>query len=202
LISSISYDSIQEKELFVLIAGGDEPAFEALFHRYVPRIRPVIHKMVRSEAVTKDLIQDIFLNLWIHRERLVAIESPANWIFRIVYNRTYTWLEQQARRGTHGAGVYDQQPDVGSANGTEEAVFFTETARLVRQAILRLPPQTQKIFLLSREAGLKQAVIATTLNISIQTVKNTLTNANNAIRAYLVQQGITLPLVLLGYWLI
>jgi hypothetical protein len=49
---------------------------------------------------------------------------------------------------------------------------------------------------------MKQAAIATTLNISIQTVKNTLTNASNAIRAYLVQQGINLPLVVLGYWLI
>lgn len=186
----------------MLIAGGDEPAFKALFHLYVPRIRPVIYKMVRSETVVKDIIQDIFLNLWMHRERLASIESPAEWIFRIVYNRTYTWLEQQARRKARGAGVYDQQRDEGAANSTEETIFFTETARLVRQAILRLPPQTQKIYLLSREAGMKQAAIAATLNISIQTVKNTLTNAGNAIKAYLVQQGINLPLVLLCYWLI
>ena len=83
----------------MLIAEGDENAFEMLFHLYVPKIEPVILNMVHSEAVVKDIIQDIFLSIWISREKLTGIESPSNWIFKIVYNRTYTWLRQQSIHG-------------------------------------------------------------------------------------------------------
>lgn len=188
-----------EKELFQLIAQGDEPAFERLFHLYVPQIQPVILKMVKSEAVVKDIIQDIFLNIWVNRERLPAIESPSNWIFKIVYNRAYTWLEKQSVRDKAKVIIYQQQEGAASANLTEENVSFSETARLVQQAIAQLPPQTRRIYLLSRETGLKSSEIAEELNLSLSTVKNTLVNAGRAIKAYLAQHGIVLPLILLHF---
>lgn len=190
-----------EKDLFNLIAHDDETAFERLFHLYVPRIKPVILKMVKSEAVVKDLIQDIFLNLWVDREQLLSINSPSNWIFKIVYNRTYTWLEKQAVR--HRASEVQQRRHEGMAlsNQTEENVSFSETSRLVQQAIIQLPPQAKNIYLLSREAGLKNAEIAEKLSLSVSTVKNTLVNAGRAIKEYLAQHGITLPLILLNFWL-
>jgi RNA polymerase sigma-70 factor (family 1) len=182
-----------EQQLFQLIAEGNEPAFEELFHLYVPQIEPVILKMVQSEAITKDIIQDIFLGLWLGREKLPAVDSPRNWIFRIVYNRTYSWLEQQTVRSSAKMEL------PGPSNLTEESVYFSETARLVKQAIHQLPAQTQKIYLLSREEGLKNAEIAERLNLSVQTVKNTLYNAGKTIKEFLSRHGIELPLLLIIY---
>lgn len=182
-----------DRQLFQLIAEGNEPAFEELFHLYVPQIEPVILKMVKSEAVTRDIIQDIFLNLWLSREKLATIDTPRNWIFRIVYNRAYSWLEQQSVRNNATMVLPD------SSNDTEESVNFAETARLVKQAILQLPSQTQKIYLLSREEGLKNAEIAERLNLSVQTVKNTLYNAGKGIKEFLSRHGIELPLILIIY---
>jgi RNA polymerase sigma-70 factor (family 1) len=182
-----------DKQLFHLIAEGNESAFEELFHLYVPQIEPVISKMVKSEAVAKDLIQDIFLSLWLSREKLAAVDSPRNWIFKISYNRTYSWLEQQSTR----SNATMELPD--SSNHTEESVYFAETARLVKEAIRHLPAQTQKIYLLSREEGLKNAEIAERLNLSLQTVKNTLYNAGKAIKEFLSRHGVELPLLLIIY---
>lgn len=189
----------QEKLLFRQIAAGDEAAFETLFYLYLPLIQPVVLNMVKSEAAVKDLVQEIFLQVWMARDKLEAIDSPPHWIFRIVYNRTLTWLEQQSVREKAKDKMSAQQGQAFSRH-TEETVSFAETARLVQQAIRQLPPQAQKIYLLSRESGLKAQEIATELNLSVQTVKNTLGNAGRSIKEYLAQQGIVLPLVLFSYW--
>jgi RNA polymerase sigma-70 factor (family 1) len=191
---------LEEKELFARIAVGDEEAFEKIFHRYVPQIEPVIFKMVDSEAVVKDLIQDIFLSIWVSREKLSAIESPPNWIFKIVYNRTYSWLEHRSVKEKAQGKLLEQQLEAPSKNQTEEQVQFTETARLVNRAVSALPPQTKKIYLLSRESGMKPAEIAEALGLSVQTVKNTLTNGVHSIKEFLAREGVVLPLVLLIYW--
>ncbi len=191
MIENYSYS---DKDLFLLISQNDEHAFEILFHRYVSKIQPVIQKMVRSEAIAKDLIQEIFLHIWIDRERLSAVTTPSNWIFKIVYNRTYTWLEKQSVREKAR-----QHPQAATySNVTEENISFAETARLVQKAIAQLPPQTRKIYLLRREQGLKNAEIAEMLQLSLSTVKNTLVTAGRSIKEYLARHGISLPLVLLG----
>lgn len=184
-----------DKELFLLIADGDETAFAILFHRFVPKIRPVLVSLIQSEAVAQDLIQDIFLGIWISRFKLTEIQEPSHWIFRIVYNRAYSWLEKNTVRQKVHRQISATQSPVPSA--VEESVLFAETARHVKDAIDALPPQTRKIYQLSREQGLKNQEIADALQLSVNTVKNTLVNAGKAIKQYLERKGISLPVVLL-----
>jgi len=188
-----------DKKLFEAIAEGNEAAFEILFHRYVPKVEPVIRKIVQSDAVAKDLVQDIFLILWLGRTKLAEVESPSHWIFRIVYNRAYSWLEQQTvQNKIHSQISINQQQ---YSLQTEENVLFGETSRLVREAIHLLPPQTQKIYRMSREEGLKNADIAESLQISVNTVKNTLVNAGKSVREHLEKNGIVVPLILLTFYI-
>lgn len=181
-----------DKELFLKISDGDEAAFETLFHRFVPQIQPVLLGMVHSQAVAEDLIQDVFLSIWINRYKLPEIETPANWIFRIVYNRTYTWLEQQAMRQKVHQSILSTQSSLHTIIPTEQSVSFAETSRLVQEAIQVLPPKTKQIYKMSREEALKNHEIATALGISVNTVKNTLVKACKAIREHLEKQGVQL----------
>lgn len=197
----VTNTELTDEELFRRISEGDEPAFETVFHRYVPKIEPVVRRLTDSDVVTKDIIQDVFLGLWVGREGLDAIVSPSSWIFKMVYNRTYSYLEQRATRQKARQVISLRQEQKGANNDTEAAVFFSETARLVRHAIHALPPQTQRIYRLSREAGLSNQEIAEELGISIQTVKNTLSQSGRSIKTYLTERGIIIPLSLLVYWL-
>ena len=184
-----------DEYLFARIAQGDEAAFERLFYRYLPKLRLVIRKIVKQEAVVNDLIHDIFLNIWIRREQLTEISAPASWIYRVMYNRSLTWVERQH---SHQRKRKELQPAT-AVNDVEEAVFFTETSRLVQEAIRQLPPQTQKIYQLSRESGLRIPEIAEALNLSPNTVKNTLVRAGKLIREHLRYHGVVLPLLLFTF---
>ncbi|WP_146151349.1 sigma-70 family RNA polymerase sigma factor [Chitinophaga niastensis] len=189
-----------ETALFHQIAQGDESAFEALFHLYVPKIKPVIARIIQVEGPEKDIIQEIFLGIWMSREKLIEVVAPHNWIFKMVYHRCYTWLQRQGVRNKASNIITRENPDY--SNLTEENLSFSETAGLVRQAIHQLPPQAKKIYLLSRETELKIAEIASQLELSPQTVKNSLVRSLKSIREYLIGHGIILPLMLLFSYLL
>lgn len=184
-----------EKELFSRVAQGDEEAFNALFHLYVPRLHSVIMKVTRSELVAKDIIQEVFLYLWIDRESLVEVEHPQNWIFRIAYNRSYTWLARREVRNRKYNELRMQNKAVADDN-LEQTVLLHETARLVQEASALLTPQARKIFQLSRESGMKAAEVADQLDISIQTVRNSLVRSVKFIKEYLAQHGVLIPVLL------
>jgi RNA polymerase sigma-70 factor (ECF subfamily) len=190
-------ESINETTLFRRIAQGDEAAFETLFHLYVPKIKPVISRVIQVEGPEKDIIQEIFLGIWMSREKLPEVMVPHNWIFKMVYHRCYSWLQKQGVRNKASQIITRESSD--HSNLTEENIAFSETSLLVKQAILQLPPQAQKIYLLSREQGLKTAAIADQLELSPQTVKNSLVRSLKSIREYLVCKGVILPLLLFGW---
>ena len=189
-----------EKELFLLIADGDEAAFRQLFHLYVPLIRSITLKITKNEGAAPDLVQEVFLRIWLYRDRLPDINNPRPWIIKIAYHQCFNWLRQKKVRDNANlqlAAAGKQE----YGNSTEEINLFRETSLILRQAIEQLPPQTKRIYLLSRDEGLKINEIAAMLKLSPPTVKNTLSRSLKVIRDSLEKQGIFLPFFLLCYWL-
>jgi RNA polymerase sigma-70 factor (ECF subfamily) len=137
------------------------------------------------------------LYLWMDREKLTGVDQPRNWIFKIAYNRSYSWLKKQIVRERAAQTMLDQQAAITSSSSTEEAVHFSEAARFVMDAIDHLPPKSQQIYRLSREAGLKPAAIAEQLGMDVQAVKNSLYRSGKTLKAALADKGILIPIALL-----
>lgn len=185
----------KEKELFQQIAEGDEVAFETLFRLYVPQIRTAVAGVLASEIYVKDILQEVFLNLWLSRDRLPEVENPRNWIFKITYNRCYTWLQklQREEARNHTAALHL----AGEDNGPEQLLGFRETSQLVQEAILQLPPRSREIYELHRNQGLKVPEIARQLGVAPQSVSNSLHQSVLRIRQYLLEKGMVIPLGIL-----
>ncbi len=82
-----------ESNLFARVADGDESAFTTIFSHYVPRIQSFLFKMVKSKEAAEEIVHDVFLSLWINREKLPAIENYQAYIFTAATNKTYTYLK-------------------------------------------------------------------------------------------------------------
>lgn len=181
------HNYVDEKALFRLIASGDESAFRRLFDMYAPLFTAVIRKIIKDDTGAEDLLQDVFLKIWLKRESLPTIENPRSWALQIVYHVAFNRLRHL--KVVAQSGIYIEKET--TSNVVEDSLYHAETSGHVRNAIGRLPPQTRKIYLLNREEGFKITEIARQLQLSNQTVKNTLGKAVREIRAYLVRQGIT-----------
>lgn len=177
------------------IAEGSEDAFEQIFHHYVPQVEPVIASIVKEELAVKDVIQEIFMSFWIGREKAPEIRSVGNWIFKMAYHRSYSWLR---RKRTRDAYLREQS---GDEPVQETGLFMQQTLSLIREAVDQLPAQAKRIYLLSREEGLTNSQIAGRLGLSVQTVKNSLVRSLKAMKEFLARHGIIIPMFLLEFFL-
>ena len=177
----------EDKTLFAKIAEGDAEAFKKLFHRYSELLVPFIVKLIQSREGQHEIIQEIFLKIWLHRHKLPGVDNPKGWIIRIAANEATNYLQQLARQNRlmfKAKGKADAQPI-----NPEQVLAAKDTALLIAEAVSRLPPGVQRVYLLSREEQLTIPEIAAKLNISENTVKNQLVTALKRIKKHLQDRG-------------
>ncbi|HEX6430436.1 MAG TPA: sigma factor, partial [Niastella sp.] len=64
-----------EKELLSCIAAGDESAFRKIYDTYRPKMYAYSLRLTEHESIADDIIQDVFLKVWINRHSLVNITN-------------------------------------------------------------------------------------------------------------------------------
>ncbi|HEU4553985.1 MAG TPA: sigma-70 family RNA polymerase sigma factor [Chitinophaga sp.] len=188
-----------DKELFRLISEGDESAFRLLFRRYVPELRPLILHLTKAPAVTDDIVQETFLRLWISRDKLAGIENPRSWLLRIAFHQSFSYLRKQAVHHKVMNAITVSTAAEEQVSPTEDTLRYHSLLTQVRTAAGQLPPQAKRIYLLSRDKGLKIPEIARELSLSPNTVKNSLVRSLQFIRKQLELAGYLLPLLVVSW---
>jgi RNA polymerase sigma-70 factor (ECF subfamily) len=188
LLTTAQYD---ERILFSRLASGDEEAFRQVFHHYNKLLQPFVVKLTRNQSVAEEVLQEVFLKVWAHRERLAEVENPRAYIIRIVSNESIDFLQRQAKE--QRLAKYIQKTSQEGAPSPEQSFSYRETERRLQQAIERLPEACRQIYRMSREQYKRIPEIASELNLSNSTVKNQLVKALKSIRLHL---GNLLPALL------
>lgn len=176
---------VQEDILLNRLARGDQEAFRILYDRHRDKLFFYILKITRSQQVAEDVLQEVFVKIWLDRERMEGINNLTAWLFRMVKNRTINALRRQAHENQILTEIGAQQYEV--VDQTTEAINFNETQKVLQVAIQQLPPQQQLVYRLQREQGLKNDEIAHQLNISPLTVKKHISQAARSIRGIMEQ---------------
>lgn len=184
--------------MLLLISQGDEQAFERLFNQYVPLLQPYLLNMLKSEQATEDAIQNTFIRIWLQRDKLTDVEYPRTWITRIAINECLNMIR---RRQTEKKALDKWQETVPSQSGIETDTQYHQTRQLVQQAVESLSPQRRKIYEMSRQQGRSVSEIAEELELSVQTVKNTIGISLEQIREHLKNHGIIIPAIIFGTFL-
>lgn len=174
--------SNEERELLAEVASGNEMAFRKLFDTYKERFYAVALKMTRSDETAEDIVQEVFMSIWVNRENLLKVDNPSAYFFTAVYRRIYQYYRRLSYERKFLQSVSAAKE---SENTTDEMVLANEYKAWISKAITRLPPQQKLVFRLSKEEGMNREDIARQLDISPNTVKNHLTNARKLIQAFL-----------------
>ena len=87
----------EEKLLISNLKGGDEHAFTVLYNKYSPAIYVNILKLVKAEEVALDVLQELFIKIWNHRESIDPDKDFRAYLFRITYNQIRDFFRKAAR---------------------------------------------------------------------------------------------------------
>jgi len=183
-------------EELTAIAEGDQEAFSRLFYTYKDSVYAQALRLTESEEGAEEIVQEVFLKLWIRREHLPEIQSFDDYLFILTRNQVFTALKKIALRFKTESSWENDRDD--AENLTESEFLSAEYEQVLKQAIDKLSPQQREVYLLSREQHLKREEIATLLNVSPETVKTHLSRALHHIKSYCSRQlGMNLRITLL-----
>lgn len=173
--------------LFARISNGDEQAFRQVFHEHNAKLYHTTLKLIKSETEAQEIVQEVFLRLWLNRASLPKIDRPVAWLYRVASNLSLDALRRQARQRRHAKKISEQQSDI--LRDYHYHLEEKEIQGILSEAITKLPPSRRQIFILSRQQGLNRKEIAEKLNLSESTVKNQLTSALRFLQDYLYSHG-------------
>jgi RNA polymerase sigma-70 factor (family 1) len=183
------------KELLRRVAKDDHEAFNQLFRLYADRLFAAIYHYTKSQFIAEELVQEVFISCWRHRQQLEAVEDPTAYLYRMVFNHINNYLKKAAneRRILERAAIL-----AGAAqHGTLQQLEANEMGRIIAGAVERLPAQKKLIYRLSKEQGLNYQEIADQLKLSPNTVRNHLVEAMKLLRSYLRDNAMMITLLIL-----
>lgn len=185
-----------DAELQMQIAAGDESSFQLLFERHRAKLFNYLLSILKSKEIAEELVIDVFLRLWTGRELLTEIQNMDAFLHKVAYNKAIDFLRIASRNASLQKLVRREIMASSKERSADYRLQEQEYREIIRRAIHQLSPQRRLVFMLSRVEGLTYDQIAERLNLSRNTVRNTLAETLRSIRSHLRKHGIN-PILLL-----
>jgi RNA polymerase sigma-70 factor (family 1) len=179
LFAEVLYD---EKELLSLIKKGDEAAFTKLFHHHRDRIYSIAFKISGSSTLSEEVVQDVFLKIWLKRADLDHVQNFNAYLHTIVQNTMYKVLKRVAHSQRKMSQVTSEQNTW--TNDPETEFTDKEYFSILQKGIEKLPNQQKQVYKLMRERGMKRGEVADLLHLQPDTVKFHLSKAMKNLWSY------------------
>jgi RNA polymerase sigma-70 factor (ECF subfamily) len=170
-------------------------AFARLYSRHRERVEAFLFRLFWEREKAEDGAQEVFLRLWLARERYQPRARFTTFLFQVAHNY---WLDQLRKTGSRPVEVsLTEEPDSRSRRPTLRAPAATEPHHQlflryqqwsIRQAIARLPEGHQAVFVLVHLEGRRLAEVAEILEIPVGTVKSRMHAAVRLLRGWLAPE--------------
>ena len=166
--------------------NGDEFAFVSLYNRYKNPVYSFCLKMLMNSELAQDVMQDTFLRVYEHRDRLLNAGSFKAWLFTIARNQC---LNQLRRNNVH----VSYEGDLSDAKQLNQKVRQSpmsdleksEKVALVNRFLLELKPDYREVIVLREYQNLSYEEIAAVTRSTLSAVKSRLFKARKKLAKYM-----------------
>jgi len=163
------YDAYSDVELADLLKSGDQAAFTAIYDRYYWLLHAHAYKWMRNRDDTKDIIHELFSNLWAKRETLNLENKLAPYLYAAVRNRIFNQLARE-KYAVQYSGSLEDFIDHGECV-TDHLIRERLLMEIIEAGIAEMPQKMRQVFEMSRKQQLSHKEIAEQLDISEDTVR-------------------------------
>jgi RNA polymerase sigma-70 factor (family 1) len=169
------------KNLLDRLSKNDEHAFRLIFHAFSDRVFSFSFRLTRSQETAEEMVQEVFLKIWINRASLVDVSNFNGYLYTITRNLAFNTLKrisiEEKAKTTLQREFADKHSD------TEETVIHRDYQQLLNRAISHLPPQQRLVYSLCHQEGLRYEEVAQRLKISRLTVKTHMQQALRTLKS-------------------
>lgn len=156
-----------EAELAGEIAKGNSGAFDQLYRQLYPALYMLTFRLCRAEDVAKDIVADVFLQVWEGRVALSTVHNIKGLLYVSARNRTLNYLKSKGAQ----VKTITENTDEPFDDSFYESLFETEMIRQLHSAVNALPAECKKVVELMLK-GHSTNDIARILNISASAVSH------------------------------
>jgi len=173
-------DGPSDHDLMARAAQGDGRAFQTLARRHSGRALGVARRILGSEALAEEIVQDALLRVWINAPRWRPQAAFRTWLYRVVVNLC---LNAKRRAPDLPLEAADDVADAGPA--ADAQLELRERDSRLAAAISELPARQRAAIVLTYQEGFSNAEVAAVLDTSISGIETLLVRAKRALRAAL-----------------
>lgn len=157
-----------EKNLIKGLRRGEKKCFDELFELYYDKCYTYAMSLVKNTSATEDVIQNVFLKIWLGRTALDPSQNFGNYIITAVRNESISYLRLKYNRCKSGSDVPEVED---STVDIMERLVLSETDSRIRDIIENMPEQRKKAFVMNRYDGKTAKQIASEMSLSQRTVE-------------------------------
>ena len=178
---------VSDAELLRGVGQHDSHALEALYDRHHQVAFGLALRVLRSQHLAEDVVQEAFLAVWRQGATYHAGRGTVrNWLLSIVHHRAVDYLRRR-HVAQPPTALDETMPDTERPEVWEQAARNVEWDG-VRAAIVALPPAQRRTIELAYFSGLTCQEVATRMHVPVGTVKGRTRLALQKLRLLLAPQ--------------
>ena len=158
-----------------------EKVFKEVYENHWLKLYLHLLKMVDDEDDAKDIVQEVFTNLWNNFDSVGITTSYSSYLYSSVRNRAINYLAHKKIILEHEKNSETQTVSLNSI-GPDVFLIEKELAQQINNEIDNLPPKMAAIFKMSRFENKSYKEIAEELEIAENTVKKQISRALSLMR--------------------
>lgn len=174
-----NFSDYSDNDLMLEIKRDDNAAFTELYYRYWESLYNSAYKRIHDEAICKDIIQDVFTDIWVRRDSL-EIDNVAGYLFTAVRFQVFKFISK-SKLTTPFLQTFENIVDPSTT--TDSNINQKELNILVNAWIETLPKKRRNIYVLHNSEHLSTKEISQRLKISQKTVQNQIATALHNLRS-------------------
>ena len=140
----------EENKLIEQLNAGSYDSFTQLYDQWVAHLYQFVLRLVKSESMTQEIVQDTFVRVWESHASINPGKSFKSYLFTIAFHLMADHFRQQLRHPLL-PDYFNYASSFATRNEAEQTLSLEDFLKHLEKAKQKLTPRQRQVFEMSKE---------------------------------------------------